>query len=159
MSATLAAAEDAAAASPLPADMRHADDEASVVACFPLMRQLRPHLVSEQEFVARWRRQHADGYRILAVWDGENPLALAGYRIQDNLLHGRHLFVDDLVTSESARGGGHGRRLLAQLAAEGRASGCTKLALGAAMGNTLGHRFYFRNGLLATGFGFTMALS
>jgi len=143
---------------PLPPDMRYADGEETVAACFPLMRQLRPHLASAAELVERWRRQSADGYRILAVWTADRPAALAGFRLQENLLSGRHLFVDDLVTSDGERRAGHGARLLAHLAGEGRASGCTKLALGAAIGNTLGHRFYYRNGLLATGFGFSMEL-
>jgi DeoR/GlpR family transcriptional regulator of sugar metabolism len=36
--------------------MRHADDESDVSACNVLMRQLRPHLSSLDEFLERWRR-------------------------------------------------------------------------------------------------------
>ena len=39
-------------------DLRYADEEAEVVRCFELMRQLRPHLASEQEFIDRWRSQY-----------------------------------------------------------------------------------------------------
>jgi len=34
-------------------------DEAEIGACYELMRQLRPHLKSQEEFIARWRRQSA----------------------------------------------------------------------------------------------------
>jgi 5-(carboxyamino)imidazole ribonucleotide synthase len=43
------------------------------------MAQLRPHLTSEEEFVARYRRQRADSYRLLALHEGPRVLALAGY--------------------------------------------------------------------------------
>jgi GNAT superfamily N-acetyltransferase len=140
-------------------ELREADDATSVAACYPLMRQLRPHLASAEEFVERWQRQRPESYRILAAWDGERPLALAGYRFQENLLRGRYLYVDDLVTSASERGGGYGARLIAHLAELARAQGCSALTLSAAMDNALGHRFYFRNGLLMKSVGFSMALA
>jgi len=123
------------------------------------MRQLRPHLHSEQDFVARWQRQANAGYRLLAVWHGAKPLALAGYRIQDNLMHGAHLYVDDLVTDAVHRGEGHGRVLMQRLQAEGRARGCGKLVLDTALANTLAHRFYYRQGLLATALRFNIPLA
>lgn len=150
---------EAAEAVPLPADMCRID-EARIAACYPLMRQLRPHLATEAEFVARWRRQAAEaGYRLLAVWGEDGPLALAGYRVQESLIHGRFLYVDDLVTDETARRSGHGGRLLDQLKREGRALGCTKLVLDTGLDNVLGHRFYYRSGLLAQALRFNVPLA
>jgi ribosomal protein S18 acetylase RimI-like enzyme len=133
--------------------------EAEIAACYPLMRQLRPHLASQAEFVARWRRQNADGYRILAVWTDAQPKALAGFRVQENLIHGRFLYVDDLVTDTAVRSTGHGGRLLAHLKIEGRELGCRKLVLDTALDNVLGHRFYYRNGLLAMALRFNTPLA
>jgi GNAT superfamily N-acetyltransferase len=140
-------------------DVRYVDTEAEVAACFGLMRQLRPHLESEQEFIERWRRQAAVGYRLLAVWRGPKPVALAGFRVQDNLVHGPHLYVDDLVTDEASRRGGLGGVLMERLKAEGRALGCAKLVLDTPLTNTLGHRFYYRHGLLAAALRFNLALA
>ncbi|RZT29621.1 GNAT family N-acetyltransferase [Cupriavidus agavae] len=120
-----------------------------VAAAFPLMHQLRPHLADAAEFVARWRRQSADGYRLAGVWDEDRLVALAGYRIADNLIVGRHLYVDDLVTDAAARSGGYGQRLMDWLKAQTEAAGCTQLVLDTPLTNVLGHRFYYRNGLLA----------
>ncbi len=136
--------------------------EAEIGACFDLMRQLRPHLTSVEEFVERWRRQSADGYRILAVWSdgGANPgpRALAGYRITENLVHGKFLYVDDLVADRSERSRGHGARLLDRLKEEGRALGCKKLVLDTGLDNVLAHRFYYRQGLLAAALRFNIPL-
>jgi ribosomal protein S18 acetylase RimI-like enzyme len=135
--------------------------EAEIVACFELMRQLRPHLASAEEFVARWRRQSADGYRILALWSERpkpGPRALAGYRITENLVHGKFLYVDDLVADQAERSRGYGAQLLDKLKEEGRARGCKKLVLDTGLDNYLAHRFYFRPGLLAQALRFNVLL-
>lgn len=128
--------------------------------CFPLMQQLRTHLSSEAEFATRWRRQHQTaGYRLLGLWQEGRLLALAGFRIMENLVHGPHLYVDDLVTSEEARGRGHGARLLQHLQQESRALGCEKLLLDTPLSNVFGHRFYYRQGLLGTALRFSFAVN
>lgn len=139
--------------------LHYVDDEDGVRRCYPLMVQLRPHLVSADEFVVRWRRQVADGYRLMALFDGSCALALAGFRVQENLVHGRYLYVDDLVTDEALRGGGHGEQLMTRLKQEAKTLGCGKLVLDTPLSNSLGHRFYFRNGLLATALRFNMAIA
>jgi GNAT superfamily N-acetyltransferase len=132
--------------------------EAEIGACYELMRQLRPHLKSQEEFIARWRRQSADGYRPVALWDEGKPVALAGYRITENLVHGKFLYVDDLISDQSARSRGLGAQLLDKLKAEGRARGCNKLVLDTGLDNFLAHRFYFRQGLLAQALRFNIPL-
>jgi ribosomal protein S18 acetylase RimI-like enzyme len=137
-------------------------DEAEIGACFDLMRQLRPHLTSLEEFVERWRRQSAGGYRILALWSERGPhpgpCALAGYRITENLVHGKFLYVDDLVSDKTERSRGYGAKLLDKLKEEGRARGCKKLVLDTGLDNALAHRFYYRQGLLAQALRFNIPL-
>jgi len=155
----MSAAALPAAAAPDAGEIRYVDDEAGVRACFPLMQQLRPHLESADELVARWRRQCAAGYRLMALWQHGRPLALAGFRLQDNLVHGVHFYVDDLVTDAALRSGGYGQRLMARLKEEGKALGCQRLVLDTPLTNVLGHRFYYRNGLLASALRFYAALA
>ncbi len=130
-------------------EIRLADDEASIIACFPVMQQLRPHITTADDFVTRWRRQCDAGYRVIAVWQADKVVAVAGYRLQENLIHGQFLYVDDLVTSAAVRSQGHGETLMTFLKDEAKRLGCTRLALDTALDNALGHRFYYRNGLLA----------
>ncbi len=136
--------------------------EAEIAACYDLMRQLRPHLASADEFVTRWRGQSAEGYRILALWGGRGgkpgPRALAGYRITENLVHGKFLYVDDLVADQTERGRGYGAQLLDRLKTDGHAQGCAKLVLDTGLDNYLAHRFYFRQGLLAQALRFNIPL-
>jgi ribosomal protein S18 acetylase RimI-like enzyme len=145
-------------AEPSPSLDLRAVGEGEIAACFPLLRQLRPQLGSVDAFATRWRRQSADGYRLLALWRGAIPLALAGYRFQETLVHGRFVYVDDLVTDAAARGEGLGGRLLAALKAEAKANDCARLVLDTALDNVRAHRFYYRQGLLAGALRFNLPL-
>lgn len=133
--------------------------EAEIGACYDLMRQLRPHLATAEEFAERWRRQAIDGYRIMALWSDRGPYALAGFRITESMIHGRFLYVDDLVADAGERSHGLGARLMERLKVEGRSLGCAKLVLDTGLDNALGHRFYCRQGLLAMALRFSMPLS
>jgi ribosomal protein S18 acetylase RimI-like enzyme len=132
--------------------------DAAIGACFGLMRQLRPHLASAEDFIARVRRQRAEGYRLLALWSERGPRALAGFRLTENLVHGRFLYVDDLVVDAADRSGGLGALLLARLKDEARRLGCTKLVLDTSVDNVSAQRFYTREGLRNTALRFTEAL-
>jgi ribosomal protein S18 acetylase RimI-like enzyme len=130
--------------------LRDVTEESDVRRCFPLMAQLRPHLASVDEFVERWRRQTASDYRLVVLFEDEEVVALAGFRVQENLVHGRFLYVDDLVTDSAKRSRGYGERLMQHLREQARELECRKLVLDTPLSNALGHRFYFRCGLLAT---------
>jgi ribosomal protein S18 acetylase RimI-like enzyme len=128
--------------------LRHAESDLEVAACFPVMTLLRPTLIDADELVRRAGRQRNSGYRILAAWRDCTPVALAGYRIEENLIHSKFIYVDDLVTIESERHGGIGARLLDAVVEYGREEGCHRLVLDTALDNVLAHRFYYRQGLL-----------
>ncbi len=139
--------------------LRKITEESEVHACFQLMRQLRPQMNSESQFLECWQRQATQGYCISGLFRGAELVALAGYRVLENLTHGRFLYVDDLVTDAAHRGDGHGTRLMNHLREEARALRCAKLLLDSAMSNSLGHRFYFRTGLLASALRFTLPIA
>jgi GNAT superfamily N-acetyltransferase len=132
----------------------HAESDNEVAACFPVMALLRPGLASADELVRRVARQRGSGYLILAAWRHNTAVALAGYRVEENLIHGRFTYVDDLVTMEGERRGGIGARLLEAVGRHGREQGCQRLVLGTALDNVLAHRFYYRQGLVARGLRF-----
>lgn len=140
-------------------EIRHAGTAEEVRRCYPLMQQLRPRLASAEEFLERWQRQAGGGYRLLVRWLGDRPVALAGYRITENLIHGNHLYVDDLVSDAATRGQGNGAELLHFLKKEAKDRGCGQLVLDSGLSNVLAHRFYYREGLLGEGLHFSVKLS
>ncbi|WP_245152302.1 GNAT family N-acetyltransferase [Allopusillimonas soli] len=138
--------------------LKHIETDEALTACFPVMQQLRPALQGPEDFIARVRRMQGDHYRILAAWHDGVPLALAGYRLQENLIYGRFLYVDDLVTTQASRGQNLGARLLAELDGIAMRLGCVKLVLDTGLANALAQRFYFRQGLLTGAMRFSKVL-
>jgi GNAT superfamily N-acetyltransferase len=110
----------------LPLTVRELLADREIAAAFPLMRELRDRL-REETFLAQVRRQQAEGYRLFAGFAGERLVALGGVRRTHTL--GEHLFVDDLVTEEDARGKGYGRELLRGIAGGAAAEGLFRIHL------------------------------
>jgi GNAT superfamily N-acetyltransferase len=139
-------------------DIRPVRSEADLAACFPVMRDLRPHLTGPDEMNERIRRQFAQGYELLAAWSGSAVVGAAGHRIAENLIRGRFCYVDDLVVAASHRRNGLGARLLDAVAEQARAAGCSWLTLDTSLDNLLGQRFYFRYGMLPSSLRFSQKL-
>ena len=139
-------------------DIRVAGADEDIAACYRVMRELRPH-IPEKEFIPRVRSQEKRGYRLVAVEDGNGIVAVAGFRIGENLAWGRFLYVDDLVTSERFRSQGYGTRLLTWLRECAVAEGCHQLHLDSGMQRGDAHRFYEREGMSKGGFHFVESLS
>ena len=110
-------------------------------------RQLRPHLPSD--YTEKMARVFRGGAQMSLAIDADDVTGVSVWRVYENTYCGPFLYVDDLVTDGDTRGQGHGAALLAHLKAEATARGCAQLVLDSGMGNSLGHRFYFREGLLA----------
>jgi len=136
----------------------HLDTDQDYEAAYALMRELRPHLNDAVSFAAQVRRQAQQGYRLLASRQNGQIKALAGYRIQENTLYGRFLYVDDLVTAADTRSQGLGAQLIDTLREEARRQGCAHFVLDTGLANARAQRFYFRQGLLAAGLHFRQAL-
>lgn len=129
-------------------ELFHPESDDELRACWPVMAVLRPALGNAEVFLAACRRMAGEGYRLLAAREGGAVVALAGYRIQENLVFGRFLYVDDLVTLEAARGRRWGARLIEALRAMAAADACRRLVLDTGLANVRAQRFYFRAGLL-----------
>ncbi|KML65271.1 GNAT family N-acetyltransferase [Pectobacterium peruviense] len=134
------------------------ESDQDYLACFEVMRELRPHLPDAATFTAQARRQAGQGYRLLAAWQDNLVMGLVGYRVQENLLYGRFLYVDDLVAAVGVRDQGLGGQLIEAMREEAQRQNCAHLVLDTALGNALAQRFYFRQGLLSKGLHFSQAL-
>ncbi len=138
--------------------LRHAHGPDELKSCFPVISQLRPALKGSEEWVERASEMATEGYRVLAAWEGSRVLAVAGYRIMENLIHDHFLYVDDLITAEGERGKGLGAALLAELSSIARDEYCGRLVLDTAATNVDARRFYKREGLIDAVIGFVKPL-
>ena len=134
-------------------NIRIAITDAEIAACYPVMRELRPH-IAEDQFLSRVRGQEDAGYRLAFVRESDALVAVAGFRIGENLAWGRFLYVDDLVTLPAQRSKGHGARLLSWLKEYAAKEGCRQMHLDSGIQRKDAHRFYEREGMTMAGFHF-----
>ncbi len=120
---------------------------------FEAMRALRTELADEEAFVHRVDEvQRAEGYRLVGAFErGEvRALAVAGFRVGNNIAWGHHLYVDDLSTLPEARRRGHARSILGWLLEEAARLGCDQLHLDSGVGleRADAHRLYLDSGMV-----------
>lgn len=136
----------------------HADHSNDVISCFELMKQLRPKLENAEVFLEKVLRMQKNGYRLLVAYENSTPVGLAGYRQDEMLVHGKYIYVDDLVTSEGKRGQGLGEQLLNKVFELAKKQKCNKVILDTGIGNSFAQRFYFRMGMLPVALHFSYEL-
>lgn len=113
---------------------------------FPLMKELRPHLDEEQYLRLYKEAKLRDDYALYGAVRDDYCVGLMGVRILYDFVHGKHLYIDDLVTTKDLRGQGIGHLML-QFARElAEREGCTGLRLSTGVDNRDGQRFYEREG-------------
>ena len=124
--------------------------------------ELRPHVASVEEFVARVNgSQRPQGYRLVASFAGNADPAVvsaAGFRRLHTLAWGDVLYIDDLVTCESHRGQGHAHRLLDWIRAEAARLGCAQVHLDSAPQRHAAHRLYLNEGYVISSFHFSRGI-
>ena len=128
------------------ADVIKIKTEDEIKACFIVLAQLRLHIKYE-EFVERILSQFKDGYKLAAVLDDNNIVAVAGYQLSENLAWGKYLYVEDLITNQKHRSHGFGKLLLSWLHDEARKKQCDQLHLDSGVQRKDAHRFYEREGM------------
>jgi GNAT superfamily N-acetyltransferase len=132
-------------------------DDERLPGVFEVMRELRTHLSLDQ-FRKTYERAQPQGYRVAAVFEGDECRAVAGYRLMNNLVSGYHIYVDDLVTGEKWRSHGYGKQLNDYLVVVARREGCTSVQLDSATHRRDAHRFYFRERYAILSFHFVRLL-
>jgi len=136
-----------------------ATTDAEIQRCFPIMVQLRPHLV-EAKFLERVRQQqNQSGYQLVFLEDAGAVKALAGFRISECLAWGKFLYVDDLVTTAAERGTGLGQQLINWLLDRAQVNGCDEFHLDSGVQRFEAHGFYLKNRLHIKSLHFSRVLS
>lgn len=64
-----------------------AKTDAEIIACYPIMRELRPN-IADGQFLARVRSQEGGEYRLAFVQEANELVAVSGFRMGENLAWG-----------------------------------------------------------------------
>ncbi|MGE0448161.1 MAG: GNAT family N-acetyltransferase [Vicinamibacterales bacterium] len=139
-------------------DIAEASTDDEILATRDVMRQLRPHLEPDAYLPTVRRMMQRDAYRLVALRDGGEVRAVAGFRFMEMLYCGRILYVDDLNTDAGTRSRGYGKALMRWLKTLARAEGCGQLHLDSGVQREAAHRFYFRERLTIPAYHFRVLL-
>jgi len=135
----------------------HVRTDEDIIACYDVMAELRPN-VAREDFLPVVRAMQDEGLRLACIREDGRVVAVAGYRISNNLFCGKHLYVDDLVTAETERSKGHGKALLAWLRALAVENDCDVFHLDSGVQRKRAHQFYMREGLDLSSYHFSERL-
>lgn len=113
---------------------------------YSLLSQLRHRLTYDEFAEILEKAQTINQYTLIGVEEDDVLVALMGFRILFDFIHGKHLYIDDLVTSQEVRSKGVGSRLLKEAEKIARMEGCKKLRLCTGIDNDRGRSFYLKNG-------------
>lgn len=133
--------------------------EPDLERAFSLMKELRPHLdfLEYKEIFDQANR--SDSYQIIGVEINGQLVALMGFRFLSDFVRGKHLYIDDLVSTEKMRSNGLGAELLKYAEKVALDANCKTLRLCTGIENESGTRFYERNGWIKRAFAYTKKLS
>ncbi len=127
--------------------VKQLSSEDEVVKISQVMVELRPQY-SLKELEKAIKEQRQQGYQVAYVILKSEILAVAGFWLGNKLAWGKHIYVDDLVTTDKSRSIGAGKLLIDWLKDFGRRHECQELHLDSGVQRFGAHRFYLREGFI-----------
>lgn len=113
-----------------------------VIEAFPVMNQLRTHLDVETYLELVLEAQEKDRYKMFALMDEGEIVAVTGFKPMITLYYGRFVWVCDLVTDMNKRSKGYGEKLLSYVHEWAQEHNYESVALSSGIQRTEAHRFY-----------------
>jgi GNAT superfamily N-acetyltransferase len=125
--------------------VRIAESDADLERVSGVLLELRTGF-DRETLIERVKAQMQSGYRVAYAESGGEVVCVAGFVVGTKLAWGKHVYVDDLVTSERHRGSGAGATMIAWLRSHARELGCEQMHLDCGVQRFASHRFYLRQG-------------
>lgn len=116
-----------------------------LTAVFPIISELRPHLTLESFIQLYEEANKASDYQLMVFEENHQIIGVMGYRILTDFVHGRHFYIDDLVTTHTNRSKGLGSQMLQVAEHIAKDAKCSGLRLCTGIQNENGKKFYEKN--------------
>jgi len=118
-----------------------------ILKCWDVINVLRPHL-DQEAFADTVLEMLQEGYKLAFIEKDGKGVAAIGYRYQNFLYNGKHIYIDDLVTLPAYRKQGLAAALLDFVDAEARARGYKCVTLDSGHHRNDAHRLYLNKGFV-----------
>ena len=126
----------------MPTLIKELQSESEVMKAFPVMKQLRTHLNEDTFLELVLEAQAKDHYKIFALIDEGEIVAVTGFKPMITLYYGRFVWVCDLVTDKNKRSQGYGEKLLTSVHEWAKEHNYESVALSSGLQRTDAHHFY-----------------
>jgi len=113
-----------------------------ILEAYPVMKQLRSHLDEMEYLDLVLEAKEVDRYKMFALFDQEQLVAVTGFKPMTTLYYGRFVWVCDLVTDQNNRSNGYGEKLLSFVHDWANEHNFASVALSSGLKRTDAHRFY-----------------
>ena len=122
------------------------------------MAQLRPHFLTEIDFIAQVEKQRAK-YNFQIVYLEESEIkAVGGIRVGEWLAGGKYLEIEDLVTKDGERSKNYGGKLFDWIINYAKNENCVQVKLVSSVKRFGAHKFYLKKGMIIEAHYFSMLL-
>ena len=112
---------------------------------YKVLFELRP-LLSLEEFRKIYiQANKSDQYTLVGVESQDEIVAVMGFRVLYDFVHGKHLYIDDLVVTNKMRGKNVGKNLISYAEKKAHELSCSKLRLCTGIENEGAKKFYERH--------------
>jgi GNAT superfamily N-acetyltransferase len=135
-----------------------AQQDTEIASCFKAMNNLRTELI-EKDFVPLVRELMRGGYQLAYLQVEDLVVCVAGFRVQQNLVLDKHLYVDDLSTLEGWQSKGYGTQMMDWLRQYAIAQQCKVFHLDSGVQRYRAHKFYFMQNMSIVSYHFAEKLS
>jgi len=119
----------------------------------PLLQELHENL-SAAKIKERFLEGYQDHCCLLAWIEGDDCIAIAGYRVDIKIYSGKFMYIDNFCVAQPYRSSGIGKEIIRYLEKLARQKQCEKCMLDTYTSNKKSHKFYFREGYEIWGFHF-----
>ena len=127
-------------------EVKQVTSESELTRVAPALLELRTHFPDEAAIIEQIKQQQTDGYQIAHVESEGEVLCIAGFVIEQKLAWGKHIYVDDLITSSQKRSTGAGKAIMDWLKQFGWDNDCSQLHIDSGVQGFAAHKFYLREG-------------
>lgn len=135
-----------------------AEADNDILKCWPAVKALRPHL-SEDQFLPMVKEMLTEGYMLAFLEDNGVVASIIGFRYQQFLFSGKHIYIDDLSTLPEHRQKGYGSMLLDYVIDYARKRGYSAVTLDSGYQRIDAHRLYLNKGFILSSHHFTKNLN
>nr|WP_062751373.1 GNAT family N-acetyltransferase [Shouchella tritolerans] len=122
--------------------IKELQSEKDILAAFPVVEQLRTHLDERSYLDFVIEAQEKDRYKMFALFDEDEIVAVIGFKPMVTLYYGRFVWVCDLVTDQKKRSKGYGEKLLTYVHEWAKNNHYEQVALSSGLKRESAHRFY-----------------